>query len=385
MSSMLGGSAEPPAKKIRSRGSECSPADVMTGEMKDSADTMPGDKIDKLYFDGYASLTMHRIMLEDEVRTNSYRDAIDERFREKTVLDVGCGTGVLSIFAAKAGAKKVYAVDGCARIAKLAKDMMQANGLENVVEVINCKVEELQLPEKVDIIVSEWMGYFLIYESMFQSVIAARDKWLKPGGLMLPERCVVKAVPFTNQDSIDETRSFWDSKPYEIDYGIVARDAVISHYRAPVIECLPDPSCQLARPEILWDFDCKTISVADLSLLNSKCSFKSIANGQFHGICVWFDCHFGGSKNVILTTGPDDEVTHWYQTCLYTLPETDRADKGQPVNEYFVRQDEVLDAEFEVKPNGRSLNVSMGVKVKDTDWIRRKYLLDPSDMSVPTS
>ena len=202
---------------------------------------------------------------------------------------------------------------------------------------------------------------------------------------MLPEKCVLKAVPFTNQYSIDETKSFWESKPYGIDYGIVAKDAVVSHYRAPVIECLPEPSCQLARPEVLWEFDCHTITSADLSFLESKCQFKSIVSGQFHGICVWFDCHFGGAKNVILPTGPDNDVTHWYQTCLYTLPETDRADKGQPVNDYFIKQDDIIAVEFEVKPNSRSLDVAMGVKVKETDWLRRKYLLDPAEMSIPTS
>jgi len=55
--------------------------------------------------------------------------------------------------------------------------------------VIKGKIEEIELPVKeVDIIISEWMGYFLLYESMLDSVIYARDKYLKPGGLMLPER-----------------------------------------------------------------------------------------------------------------------------------------------------------------------------------------------------
>lgn len=55
--------------------------------------------------------------------------------------------------------------------------------------MLNGLCEEIELPvDKVDIIISEWMGYFLLYESMFDSVIYARDKWLRQGGILLPNR-----------------------------------------------------------------------------------------------------------------------------------------------------------------------------------------------------
>ncbi len=53
-------------------------------------------------------------------------------------------------------------------------------------------MEEIQLPvPKVDIIISEWMGYFLLYESMLDSVLFARDKYLAPNGKMLPDRALI--------------------------------------------------------------------------------------------------------------------------------------------------------------------------------------------------
>ena len=59
------------------------------------------------------------------------------------------------------------------------------NGWGDKVTIIKAKVEEVELPvPKVDIIVSEWMGYFLFYESMLDTVIFARDKWLADGGLV---------------------------------------------------------------------------------------------------------------------------------------------------------------------------------------------------------
>ena len=104
-------------------------------------------------------------MLKDAVRTDSYRDFILSNpaiFKDAVVLDVGCGTGILSMFCARAGAKKVYAVDA-SEVAFKAERNVKENGLENIVQVIRGKVEELgdKITGKVDVIVSEWMGYFL--------------------------------------------------------------------------------------------------------------------------------------------------------------------------------------------------------------------------------
>lgn len=120
-------------------------------------------------------------MLKDEIRTNAYRDAIEgnpQDFKDKVVLDIGAGTGILSIFAARAGAKHVYAVEN-AEIAFFAKEIIKNNGFSDKITVLKGKMEEIVLPvEKVDIIISEWMGYFLLYESMLDSVLWARDKYL---------------------------------------------------------------------------------------------------------------------------------------------------------------------------------------------------------------
>jgi protein arginine N-methyltransferase 1 len=66
--------------------------------------------------------------------------------------------------------------------------------LSNVVEVIQGTVETVSLPEKVDIIIAEWMGYFLMRESMLDSVIIARDKFLKEGGSLYPSHCRMMMV-----------------------------------------------------------------------------------------------------------------------------------------------------------------------------------------------
>ena len=167
------------------------------------------------FFYYYGQLAHQQNMLQDTTRTGAYYNAICGQaravnFQGKVVMDVGTGTGILAMFAAKAGAKKVYAVEASA-IASTAKELVKANGLGDVVEVFNCKVrllcvrlsaarrlthshfssspqvEELELPEgyeKADVIVSESMGFLLVHERMLEVMMIARDRFLKKGGLV---------------------------------------------------------------------------------------------------------------------------------------------------------------------------------------------------------
>src|SRR5688572_6586333 len=101
-------------------------------------------------------------MLKDEVRTLSYRNSMlnnPHLFKDKIVLDVGCGTGILCMFAAKAGAKQVIGVD-MSNIIDKAKEIIALNGFSDKITLLKGKMEEVILPvPKVDIIISEWMGY----------------------------------------------------------------------------------------------------------------------------------------------------------------------------------------------------------------------------------
>ena len=164
----------------------------------------------KQYFSYYAKLANQQNMMEDSVRTPKYREAIldnPSNFRGKVVMDVGCGSGILSLFAAQAGAKKVYACEasGAAEIARI---LIKANGFENVVEVIQGKIEDItseKIPLKsIDVIVSEPLGTFLLNERMLETYIIARDMFLKPRGRLFPAKADLCIMPFTDETIYNE-------------------------------------------------------------------------------------------------------------------------------------------------------------------------------------
>ena len=173
-------------------------ASFQSNEIEDISPIMQGTEADKAadyanYFCSYSYLYHQKQMLMDHNRMRAYHSAIMKNkslFEGKTILDVGTGSGVLSIWAAQAGAAKVFAVE-YTNMAAHAKNLVEKNGLSHIVEVIQSSVEDLQLPCQVDIIISEWMGYILLRESMLDSVIRARNRWMKPGGSMFPSHATM--------------------------------------------------------------------------------------------------------------------------------------------------------------------------------------------------
>uniref|UniRef100_A0A7S3ZEE2 type I protein arginine methyltransferase n=2 Tax=Lotharella globosa TaxID=91324 RepID=A0A7S3ZEE2_9EUKA len=209
-------------------------------------------------------------MLKDRVRTEAYRDALLENadsIKGKAVLDVGCGTGILSLFAMDAGARVVYAVDA-SKMADYTKRIVKANNADHVVKVIKGKIEDIELPEKVDVIVSEWMGYFLLYETMLDSVLIARDRWLKPGGKMFPTKAKLMLGAFTWPEYYRENLGYWTSV-YGKDFTALLPLASRTHLERPVIDVITP------QQEVT---DCAVIRDIDL-LTAQKHEFKSWSSG----------------------------------------------------------------------------------------------------------
>jgi type I protein arginine methyltransferase len=266
-------------------------AGVDTASSEDKSDGLLKTTSSEYYWDSYAHFGIHEEMLKDEVRTKSYMNAIMQNkhlFEGKIVLDVGCGTGILSMFAAKAGAAKVYAIE-CSAIVMQAKQIVKDNGLDDVVEVIQGKMEEIELPVEaggVDIIISEWMGYFLLYESMLDTVLYARDKYLnKENGIIMPDKAVLYLTAIEDgmykQDKID----FWDDV-YGFDMTCIKSIALTE----PLVDMVESKNV-IANSRPLLTLDLLTCTVADLAF-ETTYKLKFFKTDYCHAFVGYFECAF---------------------------------------------------------------------------------------------
>lgn len=271
---------------------------------------------------------VHELMLRDRPRQEAYRNAILQNsalFKDKTVLDVGAGSGILSVFCAQAGAKKVYAVEA-SNVAQLTRQIVAENNFESVIEVHQQRIEDFQLPggddAKVDIIVSEWMGFYLLHEGMLDSVIYARDKFLAAGGSMFPHTASISVAPcsvptrFDAWDNVDGVR-------------MASLGAAIRAQKSTKPEVLEVQHNDLLHDGtvVAW-LDLHETSVDDLNELLFKEAIVIQKSGRYQGVCLWFEVEFPSAddgETLVLSTHPRDPHTHWKQTVIL-LPESAQED-----------------------------------------------------------
>ncbi|XP_059454136.1 probable protein arginine N-methyltransferase 6 isoform X2 [Corylus avellana] len=319
----------------------------------------PPTDFDMAYFHSYAHVGIHEEMI-------------------KVVVDVGCGTGILSIFCAQAGAKRVYAVDA-SDIAVQANEVVKANNLSDIVIVLHGRVEDVEIDEEVDVIISEWMGYMLLYESMLGSVITARDRWLKQGGLILPSNATLYMAPITHSDRYSESIDFWRNV-YGIDMSAMLPLAKQCAFEEPCVETITGENV-LTWPHVVKHVDCYTITINELESVTTRYKFKSMMRAPLHGFAFWFDVEFSGpcvsptinhtpsplvennsidgsqrkkranpNEALVLSTAPEDPPTHWQQTLIYFY---------DPIE---VEQDQLIEGSVTLsqsKENARFMNIHL--------------------------
>jgi len=301
------------------------------------------------YFESYAHFGIHEEMLKDGARTRAYQNAImsnQHLFRDKVVLDVGCGTGILSMFAAKAGARLVIGVE-CSAIAEQAREIVATNELDHIVKIMHGKLEDLELPDgltHVDIILSEWMGYFLLYEGMLNTVINARDRWLAPDGLLFPDRASLYVVGIEDAEYKREKIDFWENV-YGFDMSCIKRMAMFE----PLVDVV-DPNQVCTTADKLLEIDLKTATVEDLAF-DANFAIQLTRNDYVHALVSYFDVTFSCChKPVVLSTAPHVTPTHWKQMVFYL---------EQPL---IASRDEKIAGAFTVRPsagNERDLEVKL--------------------------
>jgi protein arginine N-methyltransferase 1 len=240
----------------------------------------------------YDRISSHAKMLRDAVRTEAYDRAISEVIKPgQKAIDFGCGTGILSHFCARSGASFIA----------VARAVARCNGIENI-HFIYGEGDKAELPAKVDVLVSEWMGAFIFWERMLEPLIKIRDQYLAEDGVMLPSRIFLKGA-FVSDEELFKEMSFFRFRPYSVDFSVV-RDwlfhtATLKHF---------------SEKQVLdYDFDLDEIDMKECRETPAELSavVSPISAATIYGICGWFEAEL--APQIHLGTGPFDPFTHWDQ------------------------------------------------------------------------
>nr|XP_012638627.1 protein arginine N-methyltransferase 8 isoform X2 [Microcebus murinus] len=226
----------------------------------------------------------------------------------------------------------------CSSISDYSEKIIKANHLDNIITIFKGKVEEVELPvEKVDIIISEWMGYCLFYESMLNTVIFARDKWLKPGGLMFPDRAALYVVAIEDRQYKDFKIHWWENV-YGFDMTCI-RDVAM---KEPLVDIV-DPKQVVTNACLIKEVDIYTVKTEELSFTSAFC-LQIQRNDYVHALVTYFNIEFTKChKKMGFSTAPDAPYTHWKQTVFY-------------LEDYLtVRRGEEIYGTISMKPNAKNV------------------------------
>jgi precorrin-6B methylase 2 len=244
----------------------------------------------------------HRKLLADEIRTNAFREAIRKTVKPgDVVLDIGCGSGILSFFACEAGASHVYAIDR-GGMAGVAQFLTRHLGFEDRITVFREESTAVELPERADVLVTETIGTIGLDENMLRSVLDARERMLRPGAAIVPRSLTLRMVPVEVTELYDEYIG-WLREPR---YGFDLRPLQFFASNS-ILFFNVEKEAHLAQPETIVDIDFATVTS---TLARGEARFTASRDAVLHGFLLWFDSTLADG---ITLSSVNAGETHWAQ------------------------------------------------------------------------
>jgi protein arginine N-methyltransferase 1 len=246
------------------------------------------------------------MMLEDQVRMRAYRQAIFDAVQQGAVVaDIGTGTGILAYFAAQAGAGKVYAVES-GPIIEVARKTADENGFSERIRFIQGNSLEVDIPERVDVLITETVGCFGIDEGIMEAVHDARHRFLKDGGIIIPKRVALMAMPVSfdmHHPYAFVQESFFGLKTSHL--AELASNTVFS-----IKPTALEHADLLARPGQLFETDLYECGPAAYPL-RMNCEFRLAQAGEFHGMVIYPQITLADDIDISLYQNGMPVPTHW--------------------------------------------------------------------------
>ena len=312
------------------------------------------------------TLRYHHEMLMDKVRVDSYQQAILSVVgKGDIVLDLGCGMGILSLFACMAGARRVYAVEA-EPIIEIAKRVIENNGYTDRIIFMNDWSTYVDLPEKVDVIVTETIGNLGFEEGILDWVADARKRFLKEGGRVIPQEVELFMAPVRYDPDRDRT-SAWVEDFHGLDFSSVRDIAVNQAFPIRLDQTdLLGPGAPMLKANLKEDVK---------GIYKGRNTIQIKSNGVLLGLGGWFRSLL--TDDVSITNAPPNQVPSWWNV-FFPLEAPLEVQKG-----------EYLLIEASTKPSGgewswkvkhQADEPDLGVQV--TDWDFEHQMVDGEIMPI---
>lgn len=247
----------------------------------------------------------HRTLIADRVRNQAFHDALARVIQRgtTTVADIGAGTGLIGLMAAKLGAREVLMYEA-AEVAGVAAATIKTNRAR-ACHLMPCHSTEMDDPPRVDVVVSETLGNYALEENIIATLADAQRRHLKDGGVMIPARIRQLIVPVVS-DRIHRELVVWDEVGFDIDLSDARKMSLNNAYVRGLAQSDLLDGGAAAK---VWD----TVTLGSDTKSNRKgeVSWRLDAPQTVHGFAYWWDADL--IDGVTLSTAPDAPRTHWEQ------------------------------------------------------------------------
>lgn len=261
----------------------------------------------KDFFLYHFNIEGHALMFEDEGRVLSFQKAIENVIRQgDTIADIGTGTGILAFLCLRAGAKRVYAIED-GSVIHLAKILAETNHLSEKISFLEDSSFKVNMPERVDGIITETIGSFGLEEGIIKILYDAKKRFLKEGGWIIPKKLRLFLAPSELSKSCRKNIFIWTKGAYGFDFTPAMKWALNSYYYIKDIK----EGHLLGEPQVIHEADLQ--DPQRFGMRRFPLSFLITREGMLHGFVGWLEVIL--SPNVSISTAPykGDAHYHWYK------------------------------------------------------------------------
>ena len=281
------------------------------GVLRDEAQNKPTLRTDA---SGYDSAPIQVAMLNDRARTSSFLKGIQEVVRPgDIVVDIGTGTGILAIAAARAGARHVYAIEATS-IGKLAKAIFEANGVADRITLIEGWSTRITLPEPGDVLISEMIGNEPLAEKVLEITTDAIKRLLKPNARLVPNKVKIFGLPVTIPSAelmkhtfVTETLQNWQSW-YGVDFNPLSNVTRNSPHAFFINSYSARDWKALSEPILLAEINFREVNKL---VIDNTVTATASASGHLDGLLEYFELELGPTTRFSTHPAQVDADNHW--------------------------------------------------------------------------